>query len=178
MITEADKKELERLKKAYPLFTFCLDDNNYLTVVIGKGSKYCTIIKDGHIDKVSTLYIDKDHMEASISRDLMLIYPDLYIHAYSNKTGLATYVWVQRNNRDHESIGAVSITDSDFHKKLSNWQVESKKAKQDSWFFCTGHQKAEPIGDYGFFHFAGKYCKGWGDEHPEAREAASRETYN
>ena len=64
------------------------------------------------------------------------------------------------------------------HSALAALQIEAAQAKQQGWFFCTGHNRAEEQHDGQYFYFAGKYCKAWGDEHPDHRQAAAQERYN
>lgn len=85
---------------------------------------------------------------------------------------------MNRNGDDAESIGLLEITLQNLHARLQEWQNEAKKAKQDGYFFCSGHVRAEPKSSFDYYHFAGNYCKEWGNKHPELRKAAAREAYN
>jgi hypothetical protein len=117
-------------------------------------------------------------MQKSMGHALMSIYPDLYIGIYAGKDGVMVSVWVKRERGDAEAIGTLDIVSGDLHPTLLKWQKEAEKSKQDGWFFCSGHVKAEPKSEWGYFHFAGNYCRQYGEENPESRRAAARETYN
>jgi len=117
-------------------------------------------------------------MTATLNKTFRDQYPDLWISCYPAKDGITLSVWVRRDNRDHEAIGNVSITDLNLRATLEGWQTESHIAKQGGWFFCSGHVAAEPRTEYGYFHFAGNYCKKYGEENPESKREATRETYN
>ena len=182
---ELNKRELERLQKCYPLFTFELEKNgiNNLTVHYSKTNKLHTSIENGHLFKGSAEYLEHEHLQKSLSKAFMLRYPDLYISVYCSKDDCNVSVWVNRPNEqgeadDAESIDNISITNIYLHKWLADCQIEAKKAKQDGWFFCSGHKLAEPKEEYGYFYFAGNYCKKYGETNSEHRRMAARENYN
>jgi hypothetical protein len=178
-----NEQEVNRLRKCYPLFTFDYKKENEakgfnnLTINYSEGSAFHTSIKDGRTDRELEQELDHKHLQALMSQDLMKLYPDLYVHIYADSNGCTVHVWVKRDGRDFESIGTLNVLDLDFHKTLTIWQKEALQAKQDGWFFCSGHLKAERKSDYGYFYFAGNYCKQWGDEHPNHRDMAAREDY-
>jgi hypothetical protein len=176
-----NKGEFERLCKIYPLFKLSIKEiegKDHLTADINDGSSFnCYLTELGGLTRESQLTLDRDHMQESLRVELMLQYPDLYISVYANRKGLVASAWVKRNNKDDEAIGDIDILSMDFRDTMAKWQEEAEKSKQDGWFFCSGHQKAEPLGDDGYFHFAGRYCKKYGDEHPESRSAAMKENY-
>ncbi len=177
--TERDLMEFKRLQSIYPLFKFELD-GSHLTVTFNEGSTFQPSINNGRLDHEATRYLDNAHMQKTISQDLMKIYPDLYISTYASKDGCFISVWVKRNNDDAESVGEhmLNLCSVELHNTLQKWQFEAKKAKQDNWFYCSGHCKAEPKSEYGYFYFAGRYCKQYGIENPNHKLEAGRETYN
>ncbi len=170
-------REFERLKMLYPLFQFEFD-GKHLTVQTSGNSSYHTTIENGRVDHDSMRHLDHDHMQKVMSQSLMELYPDLHISVYASKDGANASVWIDRDGRDAEAIGHVDILDVLLHPTLASWQKEALQAKQEGWFFCSGHTKAEPKAEWGYFHFAGNYCKRYGEENPESRKAAARETYN
>jgi hypothetical protein len=56
--------------------------------------------------------------------------------------------------------------------------VEAHLSKQSNYFFCSAHQRAEPLTSYSYFHFAGKYCKEWATAHPDQYKVAINESYD
>ena len=181
MIEQLNQREFVRIQQIYPLFKM-ERKGKYLTVHTGRNSSFCPWLVDGHLEHQDTLYLDHAYMERSMSNDLMKIYPDLFIHVYASKNGCQASVWINRLREgepdDAESIGELDILTPGLHTVLTKWQKEAAKAKQENWFFCSGHSKAEPMSKYGYFHFAGKYCKAFGDENPNSRKAAANENYN
>ena len=178
--TQGNQREFERFQRIYPLFKFEWQEGktvNNVTVTFSKSHSYCFAIEYGRASKGTEDLLDREHSETSIEKALMQMYPDLYISAHIHRDGVMLGVWVNRNNDDAEAIGNLNLASPSSHTTLRKWQKESKTAKQKDYFFCSGHVRAEPKSDYGYYHFAGNYCKQWGDEHPEARRAAGRETY-
>ena len=181
---ERNQKEVARLQKCYPLFKFTLDKEplndidhvNNLEIQYSIGHSYYTPIVDGRL-KYGELDLIKEHMEQTIANNLMELYHDLYFSLYTHRNGITISVWVKRDNRDCESVGQLDIISTDLHETLKRWQIEATRAKQTGWFFCSGHTKAEPKSEYGYFHFAGNYCKKYGDEHPDQRKEAGRQSY-
>jgi hypothetical protein len=172
-------ESVEHLKRVYPLLSFeLLSEKEYIIVKTGANSSYNCPIQNGNIDTLSRLYLDHYHLELSLSHNLMSIYPDLYIHVYVGKDSCNVTCWVNRDNRDHESIGEIDILDETLHEILKTWQSEAKYSKQDGYFFCSGHKMAELKSNYGFFYFAGNYCKQYGIDHPDLVKKAANESYN
>jgi len=174
---ERNLQELERLKKTYYLFEFDLQDTN-LKVQTSKSSWSHFSLNNGHLPWESRVRLDEEHMRKSISKDLMELYPNLWISAYSNHKELVLGVWVKRGNLDAEAIGEISITHPELHTKLKIWEEQAKLAKQEGWFFCSGHGLAEQKKEGFYFYFAGNYCKEWGDTNPEQRRRALVENYD
>ncbi len=181
-VDQANVRELERFRQIYPMLKFELD-GIHLTVQMGANSSYHTTMEQGRVDHESTMYIEKDNMQLTMSHSLMARYPDLYISINAGKDGCLASVWINRPNDkgeadDAEGMGHLDVVEADFHTTLRKWQKEAKKAKQKGWFFCTGHVRAEPMSEYGYFYFAGKFCKQYGIDNPEHNKMAGRETYN
>ena len=181
--SRSQDRELERLRKIYPLFKFEEDgliENGSLSLVVEtsfSAKSYMLISPRGTIGHESTLHLGHMHMEQTLGKELMELYPNLYIAAHAHKDGISIWVWVKRNERDAESVGDLKLISAHFHLCLAGWQEEAKKACQEGWFFCTGHGRAEAVEHLEFHHFAGRFCKQWGDEHPEILDRALRETY-
>jgi hypothetical protein len=171
-------EELNRLRKIYPLFDIDMEKDGHAVAHLSHGSMQYFVIENGRIDREISQSLDKDHMEKSISQELMKLYPDLHIGTYANKDGISVSVWISRDNRDAESVGEISVTSPELHETLKNWQKEAHQAKQNGWFFCTGHEKAELRTKGCYFHFAGNYCEQWGNEHPDSRKAAANQNYD
>lgn len=174
-----NKNEFDRLCRLYPLFKLSIyEDKEILTAEIGKGSSFSTHLSpNGIITNDGTQSLDHYHMQKSISVELMRLYPDLYISAYANRYCITIHAWVKRDNKDAEGIGEINLLAINFTDTMQNWQDEAEKSKQGGMFFCSGHKKAEAVLEYGYFYFAGKYCKRYGEEHPEHKSMADRETY-
>jgi len=171
-----DTTELERLRKLYPLFRFeQQDDDDYIQVHFSEYSSRWLKLKDGRIDSKILEDIDRRHAEKFTSQSLMSLYPDLRISVCIN--GTYAYVWVKRDDRDAESIGHVELVSSNLHETLGKWQDEARKAKREGYFMCSGHQRAEPVEEFDFFYFAGKYCRQYAEEDPKLKEMAQAETY-
>lgn len=179
---QRNETQVKRLQKLYPLFTFDLQ-GKVLTVNFSKTHSFAPWIKNGILDLDVIQTLNHEHMILSLNKSLMTLYPNLFISCYPSSNGINLTVWINRLYEDgtpngHEAVGSIcDITDINLHPTLFEWEIEAKLAKQDNWFFCTGHEKAEPKSKYGYFYFAGNYCKQWGDEHPEQRMNAARETY-
>ena len=176
-----NRREFEHLQKVYPLFPMTLD-GKVLNVKTGKNSSFNPWLTNGHLDHEAHLYLDHYHMTKTLSVELMKLYPDLYISVYASKDGCTVSVWVNRPREDGEpndaeSIGSINIIDVCLHNRLHDWNLEADQAKRNKWFFCSGHQCAEVESQYGYFYFAGKYCKRWTIEHPEDVKRAQMETY-
>lgn len=181
-MNDSQLRELLRLRKIYPLFEFEENTNkesvNNLIINMSRGhSFHCSIGEGGKLDHEAELHLEHDHMEKSIGHEFMKRYPDLYISPYANRTGIMLSIWVKRDGRDAESIGSLDMLNPTLTETLDNLQKEAHAAKQEGMFFCSGHKRAEPKKDGWYFHFAGSYCKEYGDEHPEQRKEAARENY-
>jgi hypothetical protein len=173
---------LDRLRGMYPLFDFSMrvENGRYMvTATLSESSSfYFQLNASGRVPHEALQSLDKDHMEKSISTTLMKRYPDLYIYTFSDKNDIEITAWVKRENQSREAIGSILLIDPNIINTLNEWQDQAQKAKQDGMFFCSGHQRAEPKTDWGYFHFAGQYCKQYGNENPESIRSASTETYN
>jgi len=177
-----NKQEFDRLCRLYPLFKLSIqeyEDKEILVAEQSIGSSFSTRLSpQGIITNEGAKLLDRCHMQKSINTELMKQYPDLHIAAYPNRNGIKISAWVKRADRDAEGIGSIGLLALNLRDTLQDWQDEAQKAKQEGWFFCSGHNKAEPNTEYGYFYFAGKYCKQYGIEHPEHKSMAGRERYN
>lgn len=121
------------------------------------------------------------HHTLTVERDLEARYPHLRISYATSRHGFRFSVWVKRDGRDHEAMASDDeiphLHDPAFHPRMEALEAEAAKATAPGWFFCSGHRRAEPVGEGRWHHFAGRYCETWGEEHPGQREAARRETY-
>lgn len=176
--TDARAQELERLKKIYSLFKFNMDRDGHLTIEMPGGSSFHTIVDQwGRLDRESELHLNHDHMEKAIAAKFMEQYPDLLISAYGGKDGVVLSAWVKRDGRGAEAVGDIGITDPDLRIHFRRWQDEAGQAKEEGWFFCSGHVRAEQKAIYDYYYFAGQYCKEYGEQHPAHRREAASETY-
>lgn len=173
------KQELERLRKVYPLFKFEeRNEGENIQVILndrGTCSLYMKVISPIKVDREDDLV--KEHMTVSITKRLSEHYPDLYFAAHIDKLSVCISVWVREGDRESVGITSLDILDPELHDKLSIFQAHAEKSKQDGYFFCTGHQRAEPKEDYCFRHFLGQYCNQYAEEHPEVLSRARRENY-
>lgn len=180
-----DNKELVRLRKIYPLFELKVSDKlsieggEILEVIISRGHSFHSwLTKRGRLDHESERMLDLEHCKKYVAEELHKQYPDLHSSPYIGRADLLVSVWADRDGRDAEAIGHIQLFAPNFREQMLQWQEEARIAKKEGWFFCSGHSRAEKREDGYWFHFAGSYCKQYGDENPEARRAAARETYN
>ena len=175
-----NKKELEHLEKLYPLFNIehQWSERGDISLILNlhHNSSLHTNITSGKC-VTSSQELDHMHLVLSLEKKLMSLYPDLQVGVYPSRDSIDVTCWVLRDGSGHEAIGNIDILDCYLPSTLGQWQIEAKASKLPNWFFCSGHKRAEPIISYGYFHFAGNYCKEWGNEHQEDRAAAQRETY-
>jgi len=175
------ESEKDRLQRMYPRFKFTFDDRGFARVAIAPNASI-NIASDeyGRLPWDAGSRLDHCHMTASIQHRLMKIYPYLYISVSSAHDGISLSVWVKRDDRDAEAMSLPNsdLDASDIHFNLFALNDQARRAKQDGWFYCTGHQRPEPKDEYGFFYFAARYCTRWGEEHPEVRTQAANERYN
>lgn len=104
----------------------------------------------------------------------------LHPGAQEREPGYELSLWVRRGERDGEAIGRtfpLPLNQDDI-----NWirqaNKEAEKANQPDWFYCTRCKKAYPRTEYGYFYFAGNYCKQCKVDDPAHFKMACRETYN
>jgi hypothetical protein len=161
-----DKRELERIKKQYPLFEFeILDKLNdsgteTMRVSYSKGSSQCFwITKYGALPNDCYVNLNHEHMEKALAKQLEGKYPDLHFWIHGHKDGISVHVSVNRGDREGTGIGVIDLTNEKSHATMNYWQAEAVKSKKEGCFFCSGHQKAEPKEDYCYFYFMGSYCK-------------------
>jgi hypothetical protein len=101
-------------------------------------------------------------------RELAEKYPNIYISEDMRA------VWVCRDGRDAEAMRNGELT----NELLASLNDEAAKAKQDGWFYCSKCHTAKPRSEYGFFYFAGNYCKDCQTANPDLYRRAMAETYN
>lgn len=171
--------ELERTRNLYPLFGIEYDEgNDLITVQLSRNCSLCDKPAHGKFSWELMRQLDNEHMKKSIEKRLMEIYPDLHVSVHTHKNGIMVSLWVDRDGRDAEGMGELPLVELNFHEEMSKKQAHAEKSKQEDWFYCSGHGRAEPKSEYGYFYFAGRYCKKYGEENPEHRGAAGRERYN
>lgn len=117
-------------------------------------------------------------------QEIMNRYPHLFIFCSQN----LIHMWVANEYmgeiRDTTSIPdplplhAYQSNNQETIQKLEYYNEEARKSKQEGWFLCTGHRKAEPMENFSFFHCAGWYCKEWAALYPKQRLAAIQESYD
>lgn len=160
------------LKKEFPLLEFIPQENH--VVVKNKNSQFWIKEKFDRIDKVI-----QEHLIVSLKKELNRMYPNLYFGIYISKTTISISVWVMVDGRDGTSTGkSFVITQVDLHERLKLLNEEAHKSKQEGWFFCTGHGRAEQIEEYDYWCFTGKFCKQFSEEFPEQKRSALNERYN
>lgn len=121
---------------------------------------------------------DHYHCQASLAEKLDKQFPLLSVSAYVNRNGVIVYTSVRRDDRGREPLGSKDICDPELRKWLAWYAGQAELALQDNWFFCCGHNRAEPQGPGEYFWFAGRYCKEYGQENPDHLKKAKAETYN
>lgn len=186
------RQERARLERLYPLLVLdFLPENKYGIEAVRfrprtryPSSSWGCVIKQGRVQDAHRL--DDEHMKLKIADGLMLHYPHLFISASTTRDGVHLTAWT-RMEREHEgvtypdddtAIGSVALDDPELHATLQRWEVEATRAAAEGWFYCSGHGRAEQQHEGQWFHFAGRYCKTYGEEHPGQRQEAARETYN
>lgn len=178
--SEGTPREYQRLKAIYPLFEWTWDaESRACRWRMNSVSSSVALDEYGrpkYRDSESSLR--HYHCEATIKKQFSEQYPHLYFGISVGKDGVRVDVYVFRNDRDGEPMGHKNICDSFLHDWLGQKESESIKAKQDGFFYCCGHNRVEKRAEGGYFWFAGRYCKEYGDENPKHRSDASRETYN
>lgn len=172
------KKEQERLQLIYRLFTFEFGERTRVHITDNHSISNISTTARGSLTHEITKELDKLHGEKSMAHDLMEQHPNLHISVSLERSGVLCSVWVQRDGRDTESIGNFMLALPDAIEKLRKWSMMATVAVKEGNFFCTGHTQAETKGEGNWFYFAGRYCKEYGEEHPDKLEAAKRETYN
>lgn len=119
-----------------------------------------------------------------LEKEIMDIYPHLFVGEYGNYICLWVAIKYRELTRDGTAIeNDITVQgwidqDPKVLEKLAYYNEQAKQSKENGWFFCTAHKKAEPRENYGYFHFAGSYCKQYAEQHPEKLRAALEETYD
>lgn len=169
------RRSQDIVTRKYPLFRFDFEKNRYAR---DSWSKSFQVLNDSIAWQSSTIMTNEHGIE-SISEGLTKIYPHLRFYVLLGTAGADVKCWVVRNGRSGEGFSRdlPPLHDPELHIALTLCEQEAVKALQDGWFLCTGHNRAEQKQPGWYFHFAGEYCKEYGDANPKHRETAARETY-
>lgn len=177
-----DKKEQARLRSLYHRLGFNFEVEGHYRA---EGGGRSVSLSENYNQREREL--TEWHGIVATRERLMLVYPDLWIALYNGIEGYDVYIWVKRTwpdstkERDGEAIrqgDALYLDDPSLHQTLAAAQEQAALARQDGWFYCTGHARAEKREEGHWFHFAGQFCKEYGEEKPNARAAAGQERYN
>lgn len=177
-----DKKEQARLRSLYHRLGFNFEvEGHYRAEYRGRSQS----LSENYNQRERELA--EWHRQIATQERLMKMYPDLWIAVSEYVEGYSLFVWIKRiwpgstEERDAEAIrhtGALYLDDPSLHQTLAAAQEQAALAKQDGWFYCTGHGRAEKREEGHWFHFAGRFCVEYGKENPQARTAAGQERYN
>ena len=102
------------------------------------------------------------HLKTTIEQRLMSKYAYLKIRLSFNKFKLEVTVWTKQGTA--MNLENDKLSDTGLHPELARLEIESALSSKDNMFFCTGHNKAEPIEDYEYKSFAGRYCEQYKEE--------------
>lgn len=177
-----DKQEQARLRSLYHRLGFNFEvEGHYRAEYRGRSQS----LSENYSQREREL--TEWHRQIATQERLMKMYPDLWISVWEGIHGYDVRVWIKRiwpgstEERDAEAIrhtGALYLDDPSLHQTLAAAQTQASLAKQDGWFYCTGHARAEKREEGAWFHFAGHHCKQYGEENLAARAAAAQEQYN
>jgi hypothetical protein len=175
--TQRDK-ERSRMEKLFPLFTFhwTEDEKGHgCYAQMGRSKQYLSGDHRRMEEALTTA-----HRLQSIEADLSKSYPSLIFLALESHASVRIDTWVKAKSSGGCGTGALSrlsLAQPDLHTILANLNAEAEKSLQDGWFYCSGHERAEPQDNYSYFYFTGKYCKEYAEANPSHQRAAGRETY-
>ena len=128
------------------------------------------------IDERQVNVLDDYHKRLRIRNAYHEKYPNLWFYI-DQTTSKVTGVWVRRDGRDGEGIGVYGDALQD-PVMLEHLNIEAGKALQDGWFWCSRCDEPKPDKDYGYYFFAGKYCKACQMANPKHYREAMSESYN
>ena len=176
---------LEELQARWPLFKYHETKNFYgdepqFTVWLSprnendNGSTSTSV--SGTIDEKQIEALDGYHARLQTLNLYHAKFPNLwfYIDQYTYRI---TGAYVRRDGRDGEGISVHGDALRD-PLMLDHLNAEAGKALQDGWFWCSNCDVAKPESEYGYFHFAGKYCRSCRDKNPQKYKEARSESYN
>lgn len=176
-----DQKEQARLLKQYPFINFDFSNpERHRAEYDGRSQSLC---EDYHTRERE---LTEWHQVIATAARLRERYPDLWVSVSESAQGYFVYVWIKRTwdsgrEGDAEAFrqpNTLYLDDPALHPTLIAYQEQAVLAKQNGWFFCTGHDRAEQEGEGFYGYFAGKFCKEYAEDHPEHRAAAAAERYN
>lgn len=118
--------------------------------------------------------LDREEHQATIKAEWDKRYPHLYFWVgYGQERPSGAWVKTE-TGRDGAGIGSFSLDPA----RLAYLEEQAALAQQDGWFYCTNCDRAYPISEYGYYHFAAVYCKKCCEENPEWLKEAQNESYN
>jgi len=160
------------LKEKFPLFRY-EDHGNHVTVFVDTSSSMG--VYNGEITPGHLLNFEREHARLEARKKWNDKYPNLFFHidAYTLQP---TSLYVLRDGRDGEAISGCHFPMQEY--ELTHLNEQAGLALQPDMFFCTDCWKAYPRSEFGFFHFAGNYCKKCEAADPEAAERARNERYD
>lgn len=123
----------------------------------------------------STELWNREAKEFGVWQQLMILFPNLYFYVHGDEIGM----WIRRDGKDGESVGHTTIDPGGLHfAEIGKLNLKAGFARQDDWFWCSRCRDAKPRTEYGYFYFAGNYCKTCQVENPEHYKKAQAESYN
>lgn len=182
---QESKEVAQYLTQHFPLFKVVETDskNTYVAIETRRHSTRTVRlpVNESDLDKLLT----NDHRQVNIENKLNGLYPDLFCSIISDRFSYVIHVWIKRDMKDGFRDGAgipqkpIDIADPELHPILQKWQKIAKQVREnDDMFFCTGHGQAEKRHEGQWSYFAGRYCKKYGEEHPDLLNQARNESYN
>jgi len=171
--------ERQRLQSLYPFFAFTFTDGGG-EAVTPKGSR---ILFGNDVHNYEAT-LNREHMEVAVARRLQDRYPHLWVSATTDRAGVFLSLWQKRTLDDGTETDGTAlrhdhpqVEDPELHAKLAALEAEAANASQEGWFYCTGHARAEQVHEGMYHYFAGRFCRAYGEEHPEHLRSALAETY-
>lgn len=163
--------EQKRLLDTYPLVNFHFDTNCFGY----RCMQQYGLTNDSHEnDKL----IKDCYLEATINKKLEDLYPNLVVQSYVRPHSISVAVWIKRNGRDAEGLGTLDFLAVDFHDGMISLQETALVASEPNMFYCGGCKIPQSKSEYGYHYFSGKYCKVFGENNPQHKDRALRETYD
>lgn len=163
---------IDKLKAKYPLFYFSPVGNNLWSVCFYAENSMGTYVQLPDPSERALETLDHYYRVATVKQVYLQMFPNLYI-SFNDKTLKPDAIWLLREGRDAEAIRCDDFSDA----HLAQLNKQAGIALQPDMFWCTGHGRPELKSDYGYFHFAAKYCQQWGIEHPVEYQSAINQNY-